>query len=895
MKANRILSFVLALVMTVSTLIAGTAVSAEESLYKDVKTTRWSYEDIKYVTENGLMTGTGDGIFAPAETMTRAMVVTVLYRLQGSPEVEYKAIFSDVKADKWYTDAVIWAANREIVNGVGDRKFAPMKAVTREELATIIMRYAPLEFIKTEERADLTVYSDYGKVHDYAKDALSWANAIGLITGVTATTLEPRGNATREQVAAILRRFKEFDGYKYLLAYNEPAGFSTYTEKEYPLVKDADIYVAVDGNDANPGTLDAPIATFARAKEMVRELKATATDEIKVAFKAGNHGALDNLTFTAEDSGTEAVPITYCAYGDGDVVFTNGILIPEEDFMPLDDSDKALFKEEARDNIYKVNLSGKFDKFKNTNILFSSAGTCWEARYPNKNHDGRDNSFRDFTTRVEEEGKEEYEYDKLLCQGLLIKILNGFSTYEGMKITGFFRTGWLIDTFAVKSYDRATNILTIDFENSGLNGYPLTEFPLAYEDRMDDTVFFHNLAELMDAEGEYWFDTDTKQLYVYAPEGDYAISDKDAFITVEDGAEYLSFVGFEFNATSGNAVNVYGDHATLRLCTFGNVAGNAAVNASGVHSFTLRDSELYNFVNMGVSLVADSNLRLLEASGNLIDNNYFHDFTLPQYFTGTGIQISSDVGARISHNVFEKGGHGAVRYNDCIDLEIEYNIFDRMMMTTQDFGDVYTWESAAYRDNKIRYNLFMHGGCYSIYLDNGTAGQQVYGNIFYEAGSQDIVFNGGRENDVHDNVHINSTWFSWNWGLYSYIEEGNPDGIYSAQDYGYLMGQIVKEGTEGYEIWKDRWPIMYEYSTDPADLGKPNCLFTPIHYVRNEFSVTSQEPVFPDHAKEYGVIENIRWCTKDENPIFTDPTHGDYSIREDADFFKIPFKEIGRY
>ena len=109
------------------------------------------------------------------------------------------------------------------------------------------------------------------------------------------------------------------------------------------------------------------------------------------------------------------------------------------------------------------------------------------------------------------------------------------------------------------------------------------------------------------------------------------------------------------------------------------------------------------------------------------------------------------------------------------------------------------------------------------------------------------------------------------------------------------MGQIVKEGTEGYEIWKDRWPIMYEYSTDPADLGKPNCLFTPIHYVRNEFAVTSQEPVFPDHAKEYGVIENIRWCTKDENPIFTDPTHGDYSIREDADFFKIPFYEIGRY
>ena len=96
MKANRILSFVLALVMTVGTLIAGTSVSAEESLYKDVKTSRWSYEDIKYVTEEGLMTGTGNGKFSPAEAMTRAMVVTVLYRLQGSPEVDYTGIFTAV-------------------------------------------------------------------------------------------------------------------------------------------------------------------------------------------------------------------------------------------------------------------------------------------------------------------------------------------------------------------------------------------------------------------------------------------------------------------------------------------------------------------------------------------------------------------------------------------------------------------------------------------------------------------------------------------------------------------------------------------------------------------------------------------------------------------------------
>ena len=114
------------------------------------------------------------------------------------------------------------------------------------------MRYAPMEYIITEERADITDYADYKRVHDYAKDALSWANAIGLITGKTADTLAPREGATREQFAKILRCFKEYDSYKYELVYNTPKPLSTYTEPDYPLVTDADIYVAVDGNDANP-------------------------------------------------------------------------------------------------------------------------------------------------------------------------------------------------------------------------------------------------------------------------------------------------------------------------------------------------------------------------------------------------------------------------------------------------------------------------------------------------------------------------------------------------------------------------------------------------------------------------------------------------------------------
>jgi len=334
MNTKRMLSLLLALITVLG--LAVSVSSAEDSPYTDVKPKRWSYADIMYATENGLMNGTSADKFAPAETMTRAMVVTVLHRLQGSPAVKYSAKFKDVKEKAWYAAAVIWAAENDIVNGVGEGKFAPMETITREQLATIIMRYAPAEYIITEERADITGYADYKRVHDYAREALSWANAIGLITGKTETTLAPREGATREQFAAILRRFKEYEGYKYELVYNEPKPISTYTEKEYPLVTDADIYVAVDGKDTNKGTIDAPIATLARAKEMVRELKATKTEgEIKVAFKAGTYKAPESLSFTAEDTGTEACPITYCAYGDGAVVFNGGVTLPNDEASRL--------------------------------------------------------------------------------------------------------------------------------------------------------------------------------------------------------------------------------------------------------------------------------------------------------------------------------------------------------------------------------------------------------------------------------------------------------------------------------------------------------------------------------------------------------------------------------
>lgn len=175
--------------------------------FGDVKTADWFYNDVKYVYEKGMMAGTAADVFAPNATTTRAMIVTILYRLEGSPAVTGTIAFVDVPAGQWYTDAVNWAAANQIVKGTSATTFAPNDSITREQMAAILYRYAQYKGYDVTKKADLSGYSDNGQVSAYAKDALAWANAAKLINGVTNTTLAPQGNATRAQVSAILHRF----------------------------------------------------------------------------------------------------------------------------------------------------------------------------------------------------------------------------------------------------------------------------------------------------------------------------------------------------------------------------------------------------------------------------------------------------------------------------------------------------------------------------------------------------------------------------------------------------------------------------------------------------------------------------------------------------------------
>ena len=173
--------------------------------FADANDADWFAKSVAFCVNAGLMRGVGNARFAPQTAMTRAMLVQVLYNLSGEACEPFG--FEDVAENAWYADAVNWAAANEIVNGVSTERFAPDAPVTREQMVTILRRYA-LRFGEAEGRSDaLEGFADRGWVSDYARDALCWAVTAGLINGRTPTTLEPQGQAKRAEIATVLMRF----------------------------------------------------------------------------------------------------------------------------------------------------------------------------------------------------------------------------------------------------------------------------------------------------------------------------------------------------------------------------------------------------------------------------------------------------------------------------------------------------------------------------------------------------------------------------------------------------------------------------------------------------------------------------------------------------------------
>lgn len=205
-KATCFLSMLLAFGMVLG-IIPGTALAANnDNPFTDVSDSAWYSSAVQYVYKHGMMNGTGTTQFSPDGATSRGMIVTILHRLEGTPAAA-EISYSDVVAGKYYTEAVYWASANNIVNGYGNGKFGPDDPITREQMATILYRYAQYKEYDTAITGKAASYTDGDQVSSYAVDAMNWALGVGLINGVGNNQLSPTRGATRAQAAMILMRY----------------------------------------------------------------------------------------------------------------------------------------------------------------------------------------------------------------------------------------------------------------------------------------------------------------------------------------------------------------------------------------------------------------------------------------------------------------------------------------------------------------------------------------------------------------------------------------------------------------------------------------------------------------------------------------------------------------
>lgn len=200
------IKYLLCLVLILSVLLSAFPTVYADTSYSDVPADTWYTKNIQFVDHYGLMNGTGSGKFDPTGSLTRAMLVTVLYRIEKEPATSGTS-FTDVAEESWYYNSISWAQSQKIVNGRNESTFDPNASITRQEVAAIFMRYAAkFGYADTTKTADLSAFSDADQIAEYARDAVAWAVQTELLTGYNGKMM-PSGYANRAQIAAILNRF----------------------------------------------------------------------------------------------------------------------------------------------------------------------------------------------------------------------------------------------------------------------------------------------------------------------------------------------------------------------------------------------------------------------------------------------------------------------------------------------------------------------------------------------------------------------------------------------------------------------------------------------------------------------------------------------------------------
>ncbi|MBQ7475512.1 MAG: right-handed parallel beta-helix repeat-containing protein, partial [Clostridia bacterium] len=723
----------------------------------------------------------------------------------------------------------------------------------------------------------------------------------------------PEGDATREQFAAIIERY---DG-SFALKYNAPVVRSHYIEKPYPLVEDADIYVSTDGNDENSGAFDSPLATFAGAVAKVREVKAAKTEgDIVVAFRAGDYGSL-SVSLTAEDSGAEDQRIVYCKYGDGDVVFTDGFDVGLSEFEPVSEEEKALFPAKAVDKIKKADISDRLTSYDpRTQLVLNDGGKLFLARYPNVFPDGTDDLI--FSAG--------YTPDKdhiRITTRLFKKKIDKYHNVNDLILYGYLTTGWYKDTLETAGY-------TVDPESGGYDfliphpetarmGYLRFLELDGFDSAEWNKTALVGVSEELDSATEYWIDRENGVMYAYDPSSDYHFTAGESPMIKMNGAAYIDFKGLALRNSNDKEIDGrYCSHISLYLCDFSGCAAETMVCFDRSDNVTATECDFSLCAGEAIMVSGmkpdPAGRKYYIDNGVRIENNRFEltGLTCGNYAAASVGRMS---GAVIAHNYFKDGLWGGVCFSGASNVTIEYNVFDHMMWNGDDFGAVYNWGYFDSCGNVIRHNLFVDirggtNGRMAVYHD-GTVGNEVYGNLFWECDTPVVNNYVSTFNTFRDNAVItNGAGFDGGFVVYNTDTTELTEAAAASGDLGSLTENDVYQTWisifRGFDALPDakaaltaseRWAGFFDKKTDLGDVLDPGfCLYNSLTETGNRIiSPTGAVQEFSDLLKKYSVIEDNVGITTDQNPLFVNPSRGDYRVKDGAGFPDIHFEEIGRY
>jgi hypothetical protein len=660
-----------------------------------------------------------------------------------------------------------------------------------------------------------------------------------------------------------------------------------------PAMADINLYVAPNGNDTAPGTLAAPFATIARARDEIRRLKPSAP--VTVHVRGGVYELPATLHLTSEDSGTTAAPIVYRAYKNERPILTVAHRLAG--FVPF--KGKILKTDVAAQGMHGVYFRQLFYGDQRQHL----------ARYPN--YDSA-NPYAGGWAYVD--GKPVPMYTDIPGEDkrtLKYRAEDGrkWAHPEEAEVVIFPRYNWWNNIVPIKSIDQDARTLTLAGDCS-------------YAIRPGDRYYVRNLLEELDSPGEWYLDKASDTLYFWPPDDSsnpevYAPRLR-GILQLEKGTAYVTFRGFTFQYFEGTAITL----TETEHCTIGgNIIRNGGdYNGSGVIvnrgiGNAIAGNDIYQIGSHGISLSGGDRATLTPA-GNYADNNYIHH-TGVFYKQGVGISMTG-VGLRASHNLIHDTPRIAIMFSGN-NLLIEYNHLHHVNLETEDTGVVYTggrdWISS--RGTVIRYN-YMHDSIgfgqekgkwvsphfsWGVYLDDNTGGVDVIGNIVVRAYRGLIHLHNGRDNLIENNIFVGGK-----------LQQAEFNGW--TADSRYWQNHFPTM-VKGYDMVKDQpaWKNMRNIATSPAEAVLPGGLIMSGNVFRHNI-VYSTDPESKLFGSRNLPLDHNQWdeniyggkLTKEEfekwtaqgpdrhsvltDPLFVNADKDDYRLRPDSPALKMGFKPI---